>query len=138
MSTPFLIQPFDIVTTPYRDFNGCIKTNPDLTVQYGLFMVLSVYKDNTVVACKITSNPRYADSFSVFLPKDLHPNLKTDSYLQISKPQCFFLSNLRYLCSVHASIRREVSEKLHVISSSWYSNLLSLTPLYHSPNKKGE
>ncbi len=136
MSSLLRVEPFSIVTVPYRDLRGSPKTNPDGSLQFGLFMVVSIYSDETVLACKITSNEKYVDSFSIELDLEEHNFLKTPSFLLLSKPQCFSLSSCRVLGSVNPSLRRLVSSRFNSLVRLWTSSLYSNSPAYVSPNKR--
>ena len=92
-----VLKPFDVVSSPYCDLNGNIKSFENGEIQRGLFMVLAVDYDN-ITCAKITSqeNEMYLNH-SVILTKAANYFLRTDSYVQLDKLHTLSVHNANYI-----------------------------------------
>ena len=132
------IKPFDIVVTPYRDLEGKLKTNPDGSIQAGMFMVLYIDSVGMLTCAKITSQySKYINGFCYNVSQDNHIFLKADSYIQLDKLHTLSISTCKKLGELHPSCRVNVCKKyeayMHLIRMDLYKHL---PPKYESPNLK--
>ena len=75
-----MVKPFDIVSAPYTDLTGNIKTFNDGTIQRGLFLVLTNDMQGNVLACKVTSQySKFINKYCYTLKKETNSFLQTDS-----------------------------------------------------------
>lgn len=80
------IRPFSVVSAPYTDLKGNIKTFDSGVAQRGLFLVLRADLDGTVLAVKITSQRnRFINDYCYTMRQSSHMFLRCDSYVQFDK-----------------------------------------------------
>ena len=139
------LTPFTVVSAPYVDLEGQIKTFADGTPQRGLFMIARVDDDGNVLAFKITSQrSKFINEYTYLINSYTHPFLKADSYVQLDKwhtlrsSECFVIGiinpSLRMaLLRRFDAITREVDKCLKD-NMSWHNS----RPRYVSPNVKEE
>jgi len=133
------LKTFDIITSPYIDLNGNIKTFANGNVQRALFMVIAVDNGN-VLACKVTSQDTYHNSpdFTYTLRVDSHPFLKAESFIQLTKLHTLNLASCTKVGEVAEFCRAHILSQM----SLFFNTLLKITKLqvniqpYESPNKK--
>lgn len=134
-----LLQTFDIVTSPYVDLNGNVKSFSNGDVQRALFMVIAVDNGN-VLACKITSQDTYHNSpdFTYTLRRESHPFLRAESYIQITKPHTLNVSSCTKVGEVANFCRPHILNQM----SLFFNTLIKIAKLqvsiqaYESPNRK--
>lgn len=135
------IRPFMVVSAPYTDLTGQIKTFKNGAPQRGLFLVARVDATNHVLAFKITSqNNNFINEFTYILPQSKHPFLKADSYVQFDKWHTLNTSNCVIVGSVNPSYRMAFLRKWDLISREIDKSLKDNISLvnnthYTSPNK---
>lgn len=135
-----VLRPFDVVSAPYTSFDGSIKTNPDGTTQFALFMVLSLDYDN-ITCAKITSwnNPLYLNnSFRLF--KAANPFLRIDSYVQLDKIHTLSVETCRFIGYVDKPSRYSIYKIVSGYLTNLAENLKRFCPVqsedYVSPNRQ--
>lgn len=136
------IRPFMIVTAPYTDLTGSIKTFSNGAPQRGLFLVARVDDSNHVLAFKITSQQsKFINDFTYVLPQNKHPFLKSDSYVQFDKWHTLNVDNCIVVGSVNPTYRIAFLRKWDLISRDVDKglkdniSLINPTTPYVSPNK---
>lgn len=132
-----MLKAFDIVTSPYVDLAGDVKSFPNGHKQLALFMVVAVDRGN-VIACKITSQSTVYNSpeFTYTLLQDSHSFLKTTSFVQLTKPHTLFSSSCTKVGEVAAFCRPFISKQLGSLFKTLIAIVNAECPLqsYKSPN----
>jgi hypothetical protein len=133
-----VLQPFDIVSSPYVSLDGSVKAFRNGDTQKGLFMVIAVDYDN-VTCAKITSqnNGIYLNQ-SVPLLKSANFFLKADSFVQLNKLHTLAVSSCTYLGYIDKASRYDIYKIANGYFTSLSRNLRRFCPSrnrYVSPNK---
>jgi hypothetical protein len=138
--TTLAVRPFMIVSAPYIDFEGKVKTFMSGDVQRALFLVLRVDNDGHVLACKITSQvSKFLNEYTYFLSKMSHDFLMTDSYIQLDKWHTLLVSECTPIGSVLPKLREGIKHKFDTLSRDVSLGLADHTLFvkptkYQSPN----
>ena len=132
------LKPFDVITSPYRDLTGQLKTNPDGTIQAGIFMVLFAEESGNFTCVKITSqDTKYINGFSYTLPKTLHPFLRASSHVQLDRLHTLNYSTCNKIGEIEESCRLPICKRyeayMHLIRVELYKYL---PRKYISPNSR--
>ena len=130
-------KPFDIITAPYIDFNGQIKTNFRDGIEYSLFFVVSVNEDNTLTCCKITSNKDTGvPACNYYLSLVSHPFLQCDSWIQCDKLHTVSAFKSIKRGSMIDFCRRGFISKFTLVFGQFRLGLEEYAPEYISPSRK--
>lgn len=135
------IRPFAVVTAPYTDLTGQVKTFKEGQVQRGLFLVAHVSDTNHVLAFKITSQNKFLGEFTYVLPQSKHPFLRADSYVQFDRWHTLNIDNCIIVGMVNPTYRIAFLRKWDLISREVDKalkdniSLVNPTTSYVSPNK---
>lgn len=134
------LKPFDIISAPYVDLEGNIKSFDNGEPQRGLFMVLAVDYDN-VTCVKITS--QYNEAYlahSCMLTKAANFFLKTDSYVQLDKLHTLSVESVNYVGYADKPSRFTIYKMLDGYLTSLAENVKRFCDppkrKYVSPNRK--
>lgn len=137
------IKAFSIVSAPYVDLTGHIKTFPSGITQPGLFMVARVDDDGNVLAFKITSQrSKFINDYTYSISASSHPFLRADSYVQLDKWHTLDINSCVYIGEVKPSLRMAILRKYDLINRDIDKSLKdnmpweSLSSRYTSPNVK--
>lgn len=104
-----MVKPFDIVSAPYTDLTGNIKTFNDGTIQRGLFLVLTNDMQGNVLACKVTSQySKFINKYCYTLKKETNSFLQTDSFIQFDKWHTLNYNECKFIGSIPNSLRLEL------------------------------
>lgn len=133
------LQVYDVVTAPYHNTVGAIKTNPNTNdIQYGLFMVADVSYGNAL-CFKITSNSDYNNIACVTIKPSNHLFLRTTSYIQTNRIHTLDPRVCKKLGSISFDVRplvlKTVTPTLTRIVEQLQNNC---GQTYVSPNKKNK
>jgi hypothetical protein len=131
------LKPFDIVSAPYVDLEGNIKSFSNGNQQKGLFMVVAVDNGN-VIACKVTSQSTLHNSpdFTYTLLQDSHQFLRATSYIQLTKPHTLGVPSCQKIGEVALFCRAHIKSQLKLLFDT-IGNILQVNiPVqkYVSPN----
>lgn len=130
-----MLEPFDIINSPYTDLNGHLKTKANGSIECGLFLVVSINRDNTVTACKITSNKNNGDHYyNMMIDQISHLFLETNSYIQCDKIHILNVACCKKLGALHMTKRRQFIKIYKSAFSNTLKYLESYAPRYSSPN----
>lgn len=127
-----ILQPFDIVSSPYVSLDGSVKVFKNGDVQKGLFMVIAVDYDN-VTCAKITSqnNEAYLNQ-SVPLLKSANFFLRADSFVQLNKLHTLSTSSCTYIGYVDKPSRYAI----YKIASGYLTSLSQNLRRFCNPPRK--
>ena len=134
------IKPFSIVSAPYTDLTGSVKTFASGVVQRGLFLVFREDELGNLLACKLTSqlDSKFLNEFCFVLSSKQHPFLRTDSAVQCDKIHTLFANNCTVLGQVHPGYRLAILRKLDKVLFSVDNSLkdnIKFSTTYSSPNR---
>lgn len=119
----YYIRVFDVVTSPYRDLTGKLKTNPDGTIQAGLFLVLRVDKGNLLCA-KITSQlTSFVNNYVYTLEKSSHNFLCANSYIQLDRINMLSVHTVNKVGEIADFCKEGIRNKFKLLSDSILSDL---------------
>ena len=139
-----ILKPFMVVSAPYVDLTGNIKTFANGDIQRGLFMIARADDNGNVLAFKITSQrSKYINEFTYIISNRTHTFLRTDSYVQLDKWHTLDAKECQVLGVITPSLRMAILRKIDSITRevdkclkdnmSWeHVNHYD----YQSPNKK--
>lgn len=133
------IKPFMIVSAPYVDLKGQLKTFDNGVLQRGLFLVARVDDNDNVIAFKITSQKsKFINEYTYLISARTHQFLRTDSYVQFDKWHTLALSECMIVGSIRPSLRMALLRKYDLITREVDRCLKDAMPWesvnYHSPN----
>ena len=134
-----ILKPFSIVTAPYTDLTGEVKSFFNGDIQKGLFLVLRADDNGNVLAAKITSQSSpFLNRYCHLLTQYDHSFLKADSYVQLDKLHTLANSECTVLGTVHYKVRESLINKFnsitHAITNALKDNLSFKN--YSSPNSR--
>ena len=111
------IKPFSVVSAPYTDLKGQVKTFDNGVIQRGLFLVLRVDDSGTILAAKITSQyNRFINDFCYIMRQASHLFLKCDSYVQFDKWHTLDVSECIVLGQASPTLRMALLRKFEAIT----------------------
>ena len=139
------LRPFMIVSAPYVDLEGNIKTFSNGVTQRGLFLVARADDDGNVLAFKITSQySKFINEYTYTLSVRTHPFLRADSFVQFDKWHTLMATECVILGQVAPSLRMALLRKFDSIMRevdnclknymSWEA--VNPTTSYRSPNTR--
>ena len=134
------LRPFMIVSAPYVDLEGNIKTFNNGDTQKGLFMVARVDENNNVLAFKITSQrSKFINDFTYLISFRSHPFLRTDSFVQLDKWHTLAASECSIIGAIIPSLRMAILRKfdliMRTVDNCLKNNMSWEDTRYVSPNK---
>lgn len=117
MQTIKTIKPFSIVSAPYTDLKGNVKTFENGTTQRGLFLVLRADDSSNVLAVKITSQyNKFINEFCYTIRQSSHPFLRSDSFVQFDKWHTLDAAECIILGQVSPTLRMALLRKFEAIT----------------------
>lgn len=135
------LRPFMIVSSPYVDLEGNVKTFPSGDIQRALFMVARVDDNGNVLAFKITSQrSKFINEYTYLISTKSHPFLRADSYIQLDKWHTLAASECAIVGKISPSLRMAILRKYDLITREVDTCLKNHMPWeevkYTSPNIK--
>lgn len=133
------LNAFDIVTAPYTDLDGNVKTYANGDVQKALFMVLAEDNGN-VLGCKLTSQDSIYNipDFTYTLRPETHTFLKAQSHIQLTKIHTLNVFSCTKIGEVAPFCRPHILNQLKLFFNTLIkiAELQVNTSTYESPNKR--
>ena len=137
------IKPFSVVSAPYTDLKGSIKTFDNGVAQRGLFLVLRIDDCDNILAVKITSQyNKFINDFCYIMRQSSHQFLRADSYVQLDKWHTLDASECIVLGQTSPTLRMALLRKFEAITYEVSNclkdniSMVNISKPYVSPNSR--